>query len=153
MNQSDAARSFLCQTMSAMLRVSGRKLDPQMVARLTTLPVAMLYQKGEPVFPRTQPRGRKHKFSGINIRLTRFDGFRGQTRALVRKALRVIEARRREVTRIAKMPGVESVVLDIGVAKLDVAGQFERIPAAHLLKLGKMGIDLEISIYHLFEDE
>jgi hypothetical protein len=48
------------------------------------------------------------------------------------------------------MRGVESAVLDIGVAKLDVAGQFEHIPAAFLLELGRMGIDLEISIYHAF---
>jgi hypothetical protein len=134
--------------MSVILRISGRDLDPEVVARKTTLPVTHIFRRGEPVLPRSKPRGAKNKFSGLNIQIASKDGLNGRASVLVRKAMRVISKHRQELARIARAPGVESAVLDVGVPRLDVAGQFERIPAAFLLELGKLRIDLEISIYH-----
>jgi hypothetical protein len=136
--------------MSVILRISGRDLDPDLIARKTTLPITHIYRRGESRFPNSKPRGPKHKFSGVNIQITRKDGLRARASNLIPKAAKIIGTHRQELRRIARMSGVDFAILDIGVAKLDVAGQFERIPATFLRELGQLGIDLEISIYHAF---
>jgi len=136
--------------MSVILRLSGKHLDPETVAQMTKLPIVKKYRRGEAVYPRTKPRGPKHKFSGVNIKITPNDHLQSRASDLARKAMQVISKRRREIIQITKAPGVEFVVLDIGISKLDVAGQFEQIPSPFLLQLGQLGIDLEISIYHAF---
>jgi hypothetical protein len=143
----------IANNMSVILRLSGKHLDPETVAHMTKLRVVNKFRRGEAMYPLTKPRGVKHKFSGLNVQITPDDSLNGRASVLAHKAMQVISKRRREIVRITKAPGVEIAVLDIGISKLDVVGQYERIPAPFLFQLGKLGIDLEISIYHVFAED
>ena len=48
---------------------------------------------------------------------------------------------------VQRFPGVESITLDFAIETRDVAVQSESFPADLLATLGRLGIDLTVSIY------
>ena len=136
--------------MSAILRISGKNLDAKACAQSTTLPVVKVYQRGQPVYPASKLLKKRNHMSGLNIRLTPPDGLDSKLYTLVRRARTMIKRHRAELRRLRKFPGVQYACLDFGVPELNVAGQFEHVPHEFLLELGRLRIDLEISIYHAF---
>ena len=119
-------------------------------AKATTLPVEYVYQRGKLIYPASKLLKKRYRLSGLNIQLTANHGLDAKLYALVRCAQKVIKRHRDELQRLRKFPGVQYARLDFGISELDVAGQFEYIPHEFLLELGRLKIDLEISIYHAF---
>src|SRR3989442_13160711 len=111
--------------MSAILRISGSSLDAEACIATTSLPAVRVYERGTRRFPLSKTNRKRNRLSGVNFRVTPRDGLEGRLLALAEAASAVLTAHRREVQRLRRRPDVESVVLDIGIPRLDVAGQFE----------------------------
>ena len=135
--------------MGCMLRIGGRRFDAKACAESTSLPVARVHVKGEPVL-RTRPNGKKNSESSLNIRVSRAEFHRLDRQ--IKDARAFVKRHSREIRRIGRLRGVEHLVLDFGIARRDVAGQFDRFPAELLLACGKLGIGLEVSWYQAFDE-
>ena len=68
----------------------------------------------------------------------------------IRDAIKFLERHKRQLRRLSRLPGVETLTLDFGVARRDVPAQFDYFPPNLLLAAGKLGIGLELSWYHAF---
>jgi hypothetical protein len=115
-------------------------------ARRTTLPVVTTYVRGEARSPKTRPNGKKHQTSGVNIHVSHGD-FNNLKRQ-VRDAVCFVSRHRVALRRLKRIPGVEDVTLDFGVAHRDVAAQFDYFPPELAAAAGLPGIGIEVSRYH-----
>ncbi len=133
--------------MSCYLRASGRKFDvDKYLKRRTSLEPAAVYRRGTAVLSSSQPSGRKHARSGLNIQVSSksFEDFGGQ----LRDAERFLKLRRRVLRNLRCFPGVESATLDFGVARReDVVVQVEIFSEAVVALAGSIGLALELSHY------
>ncbi len=137
--------------MSVIFRISGKNFDAEACARSTTLPVVKVYKRGQLIYPSSMVLKKRYLTSGVNMRLEGPDGLEGKLHTLVSRAHSAINKHHREIQRLRKFPGVQNACLDFGVLELNVAAQFESVPHEFLLQLGRLRIDLEISIYHAFQ--
>jgi hypothetical protein len=132
--------------MGCMLRISGRRFDVDRYLQRSSLSPAVVYRRGEPLYPASQPKGAKNLRSGANFTVSRRDflDFRGQ----VREAVRFLRRFASEARRLRRFPGLESVCLDFGVEPLDgIVVECWRFPQ-ELIGLAKAGsIELELSVY------
>src|ERR687898_774193 len=105
--------------MSCILRASGRAFDVDRYLTRSSFRAIAVHRRGAPVFPASQPDGRKHERSGCNIEVSQrgFSDFPGQ----VRDAVRFLKENAAAVRLLRRFPGVESLALDFGVAWRDVA--------------------------------
>jgi hypothetical protein len=133
--------------MSCVLRVSGKQFAARPFAEGTALPVCAVFAQGEPRFSRSQPKGKKHLTSSVHILVSRAS-FTNSKRQ-IRDALKFLEVHRRELARLTRVPGVESITLDFGIADRNLAAQFEYFPPELLLATGKLGIGIEVSVYQV----
>jgi len=133
--------------MSCYLRASGRKFDVDTyLRRPKSLEPAAVYRRGTAVFPASQPSGRRHTRSGLNVQVSSksFENFSGQ----LRDAERFLQLHRRVLKTLRCFPGVESVALDFGVARReDVVVQVETFSEAVVTLAGSIGLALELSHY------
>src|SRR5262245_14815807 len=134
--------------MGCMLRIGGRYFDAESCADSAKLPVVKVHIKGKPVL-RTRPDGKKNSESSVNIRVSRAEFHRLDLQ--IKHAQAFLARHARELRRITRLRGVEHAVLDFGIARRDVAGQFDRFPASLLLECGRLGIGLEVSWYQAFD--
>jgi hypothetical protein len=67
----------------------------------------------------------------------------------IRDALKFLEVHKRELARLTRVLGVESITLDFGIADRNLAAQFEYFPPDLLLAAGKLGIGIEVSLYQV----
>lgn len=131
--------------MSTVLRAYGEDFDVDACLADCHLPVCAVKRRGEPVFPASQPNGRRHEQSGIHIFVSDAD-FSDFSRQVVEAT----EFLRREVEQIARIrafQGVESVTLDFGIERRDVAVQCDYLPAELIGLAGTLGLGIELSQY------
>jgi hypothetical protein len=128
--------------MSAVLRAYGLKFDVDVFAVDCTLPICAIKRRGEPVFPASQPDGRRHESSGVHILVSdaEFDDFQSQ----VNDAISFLQGNELQLRRLAEWPGVE-VELDFGIERRDVILECNTFPAELLRLAGALGIDITIS--------
>lgn len=134
--------------MPVVIRASGVHFNVSRYASITNFLTATISRKGDPVFPKSQPNGRRYERSGITITITvsekDFDDLSGQ----VNEATVFLETHRDEIVRLAAYPGVEGcLVLDFGVARRDVYVQCDYLPPELVRLAGELGLGIEISRY------
>jgi hypothetical protein len=131
-----------------VLRASGPRFAVDRFAERTSLPVHSVYRRGEARFPRSKPKGPKHKISGITVVVS--DASWSKLPAQVRDAERFLSKHKREIRRLSRFPGVDGVVLDFPIhlrIGRKVVAQFDRFPASLVRAAGELGIALELSTY------
>src|SRR5262245_49231771 len=112
--------------MSAVLRAYGDNFNVDGYLAGCTLPVCAVKRRGEPVFPASQPDGRRHERSGIHVIASEadFDDFPRQ----VAEATAFLLAEAKQVSRLCEWPGVEEVSLDFGIRRREAAVQSDYLP-------------------------
>jgi len=78
-----------------------------------------------------------------------FTGLAGQ----VADAVQFLARHEAELTVLVKHPDVESLTLDFGIRRRDVAVQNDTFPASLLRRCGELGIDLMVSAYEIADDQ
>jgi hypothetical protein len=128
-----------------MLRVHGEAFDVDAFLDGCDLPVCAVWRRGEPVFPASQPDGRKHQRSGVNVLASGADF--GEFPFQVEEALAFLLNRADEVRRLCEWPGVEGAYLDFGVERRDAAVQCDFLPPDLIRAAGLLGLGIELSQY------
>jgi hypothetical protein len=131
--------------MSVVLRAYGTEFDVDAFLAGCTLPVCAVKRRGEPVFPASQPNGRRHEGSGVHVPASdaAFEEFPRQ----VADATAFLRANAEQVLRLCEFPGVEGVTLDFGIARRNVPVQCDRLPAELVCLAGSLGLAIELSQY------
>jgi hypothetical protein len=131
--------------VSAVLRAYGDDFDVDTFLAGCTLPVCEVKRRGEPVFPASQPNGRRHEWSGVHVSASNaeFDEFPRQAA----EAAAFLRAEFEQVRRLCEWPGVEGVTLDFGVERRDVPVQCDILPAELVRVAGSLGLAIELSQY------
>ena len=131
--------------MPVVVRAYGKHFDVDKFLAHCTVPVCAVKRLGEPVFPATQPEGRRYTESGIHILASEaeFSNFPLQ----VEEAIAFLRINETQLRRLCTFPGVEITTLDFGIERRDVVFQFDRLPAELLRLTGALGLDIEVSQY------
>jgi hypothetical protein len=128
-----------------MLRASGDGFDVDAFLVDCALPVCAVWRRGEPVFPETQPDGRRHERSGVHVEVS--DADIGEFSLQAEEAADFIQAEFEHVRRLCGWPGVESVTLDFGIERRDVAVQRDMLPPELVRLAGLLGLGIAMSQY------
>lgn len=131
--------------MSAVLRAYGAGFDVAAFLAGCSMPVCAVKRRGEPVFPASQPNGRRHKQSGIHVSASDagFEEFPRQ----VEEAAAFLRANAEQIRRLVMFPGVEGVTLDFGIVRRNVAVQSDHLPVDLVRLAGSLGLAIELSHY------
>jgi hypothetical protein len=131
--------------MSTVLRAYGADFDVEAFLVGCTLPVCAIKRLDEPVFPKSQPQGRRHERSGVHVTVSDadFDNLPAQ----IADTIKFLRSNTQQLERLAQWPGIESMSPDFAINRRDVAVQCDTLPS-ELLRLGGMlGFDIELSQY------
>ena len=131
--------------MPAVLRAYGDDFDVDSLLAGCTLPVCAVKRRGEPVFPVSQPTGRRHQRSGVHVTASNADF--GEFPRQVAEATAFLRAEVEQVRRLCEWPGVEAVDLDFGIERRDVAVQCDHLPPELVRLAGSLGLGIELSQY------
>ena len=133
--------------MACVLRVSGRRFDVDAyLAGRNPLPATAVFRRGEPKFKVSQPHGKRNQRSGCNIVVSNkeFGNLSGQ----MRDAVRFLAKRGPAVRALIRKPGVESAILDFGVARRpEAVVQVDVLPEELVRLAGMLGLALALSLY------
>jgi hypothetical protein len=129
-----------------VLRASGRHFEPQAFADSTSLGVVAIYRRGD------KSRLRKRsalKVSGLNIRVCKASW--SDLPKQVRLAERFLKKNAREIKRLVRFRGVESVTLDfpsnLRIGHRNVAVQSDHFPRSLVHLAAQLGLALELTTY------
>lgn len=89
-------------------------------------------------------RARCYTDSGLSLDISSADG---DLDAEVADAISFLSAHEAELQRLKEFPGVTDIRMDFGFYRRDVAAQFEYLSPDLLLRAGKLGIGIELSLY------
>lgn len=103
-----------------------------------------IYRRGEPRRS-LRPDGRVYDSSGFNFTISDA-GFREFEQQLT-EAIEFLNARTDLLRAMRLFPGVESAVLDFGIAWKDTATQTDRFPEELIRLSGEIGVAIEVSHY------
>lgn len=131
--------------MPTVLRAYGAAFDVDTFLAGCTMPVCAVKRCGEPVFPASQPNGRRHEQSGVHVSAS--DADFGEFPRQVAESIAFLRAEAEQVRRLCEWPGVEGVTLDFGIARRDVAVQCDHLPAELVRLAGLLGLAIELSHY------
>jgi hypothetical protein len=131
--------------MSAVLRAYGADFDVDAFLAGCTLPVCAVKRRGEPVFPASQPDGRRHEQSGVHVLAS--DADFGEFPRQVAEATAFLRAEFEQMRRLCEWPGVEGVTLDVGVERRDAVVQCDVLPPELVRVAGSLGLAIELSQY------
>jgi len=131
--------------MGCVLRASGKDFNVDAFLRGSQLEPLTVWHVGEPRAPVSNPIGRQHQDSGMNVSvsLLNFSDLPGQ----IRDARSFLQDNRSEILRLKEFPGVESIQLDFPIEDRDVALQSDVFKHELIALLGDLGIDLVVSRY------
>lgn len=130
-----------------VLRVSGRKLEPERFLARSTLKPYSVFRMGEPVV-KSRP-DRVYEASGFKVDVSRssWDSLEGQ----VMDAVAFLKKHKQTLTQLQLSPEVEDIRLDFSidlrVDRRKVFAQFDYFPPALVSLAGALGFGLELSIY------
>jgi len=131
--------------MPTVLRAYGAEFDVDAFVASTTLSVCTVKRRGEPVFPLSQPDGRRNEWSGVHVVSSEAD-FTEFVRQ-VEESIVFLQSNEAEVRRLCEFYGVEDVSLDFGIELRDVPVQCDRLPANLIRLAGSFGLNIEVSHY------
>ena len=131
-----------------VLRVNGKKFDPEKYLASSRLKPYSVYHSGQPRFA-SQPNGRVHQVSGFKVDVSRRsrDDLAGQ----VVDAIAFLKKHRQALARLQSIPEVEDVRLDfpvdLRIDRENVFAQYDYFPPELVSLAGALLCGLEISIY------
>jgi hypothetical protein len=131
-----------------VLRVTGRKFDPEKYLGSSTLEAYLVFRAGEPRFP-SNPKSKAHEVSGFCVDVSRgpWNTLAGQTG----DAIAFLKRHKHSLARLRSIRKVEDARLDFRVdLRIDrhrVFAQFDYFPPTLVSLAGALGIGLELSIY------
>jgi hypothetical protein len=132
--------------MPTVLRAYGAEFDVDAFVAGSALPVCAVKRRGEPIFPKSQPDGRRHERSGVHVGASRADFSEFQRQ--IEESVAFLRQHEAEIRRLREFPGVEGVTLDFGLYRRDdVWVQCDRLSAVLVSLAGSLGLEIEISHY------
>ncbi len=132
--------------MPTVLRAYGAEFDADAFVAGCNLPVCAVKRRGEPVFPASQPDGRRHEWSGVHVPTSDADFSEFQRQ--IEESVAFLRDHEAEIRRLCEFPGVEGVTLDFGINRRDdVWVQCDRLSAALVRLAGSLGLEIEVSHY------
>ena len=134
--------------MSCILRISGESLDVEALLSQHNLSPDRTWKKGDP----RSIKGKVHSNSGANFVASEadLDEFDRQ----LKEATAFLELHSPSIAGMAATPGVQSAVLDFGVALSEgYVAQFCYFPLHFVQLVAKSGIGLEVSHYACSNDQ
>ncbi len=105
----------------------------------------VVWHKGEPLYPRTKPQGKKLPTSGFNCEVSR-KGF-GSLNGQINDAVRFLHKWQREILKLTRYPGVEEACLKFGIWKRDVVCQGTAFPPEIIQAAGRAGVGIVLCVY------
>jgi len=131
--------------MGCVLRASGAAFDVDSFLKNSGLRPLVVYHRGEARAPASNPAGRKHERSGMNVSVSEreFSDLAGQ----IKDAIQFLAENAQELTRLRDYAGLEGLEVDFPVEDRDVAAQTDAFPAELMSLLGKLRIGLAVSRY------
>jgi hypothetical protein len=102
-------------------------------------------RRGAPVFPVSQPSGRRNERSGVHVLASDadFNEFPRQ----VEEATVFLRGNTDQLRRLCEFPGIESVMLDFGIECRDVPVQCDYLTPELIRLAGSLGLGIELSQY------
>jgi hypothetical protein len=131
--------------MSCVLTVLGTKLDPDAFLKHSKLKPLVVWCKGEPVLPRTKPKGKKFPTSGFKFEASR-KGF-GNLKGQIEDAIRFLKKWQREILKLTRYSGVEESYLNFGIWRRNVVCQGDAFPPEIVQAAGRAGVGIVLSVY------
>jgi hypothetical protein len=131
-----------------VLRVSGKKFDPERYLASSPLKPYAVFRVGEPRSS-SRPSGKTHDVSGFKVDVSRHSGDNlvGQ----VADAIAFLKKQKQTLTTLQAIPEVEDIRLDFPVdLRIDresVFAQFDYFPPTLVSLAGALRCGLEMSIY------
>jgi len=136
--------------MSTVLRASGADLAiDDFLAGSKLIPIS-IFRKGEPRFPASQPKGRKHERSGANFSAS--DADMSDFELQLEQASAFLQDFASEIRSLRVFPGLDGLSLDFGVETKPPHWSSFTFPSDLLLAAGELKIDLELSVYPTGDD-
>jgi hypothetical protein len=131
--------------MGCVLRVWGKNFDVDAFWSGSSLDPLTVWHTGEPQAPTSNPKGRQHQDSGMNVSVSvrEFSDLAGQ----VNDAISFLRAHHKELLRLRNFPCSEGTTLDFPVEDREVACQRDTFPSELLALMGGLKITLAISRY------
>lgn len=123
------------------LRASGAHFDVDTFLLESDVTTAVVFRRGDPRFPASQPNGPRLDFSGINIGVSDAENLEQQTR----EALRFLADNFAVLKRLANYPGVDGLELDFAVYGGDAFVESYRFSPELLEQVVRLGITLCVS--------
>ena len=125
-----------------ILRIDGTNFDPDAFLAASGLVADTVYHRGD-----GRRGGRVSESGGFTVLVSEagVEEFEEQIEA----AVEFLRINNDELTRLARFPGVETVLLDFGCAfpNQRVAGRFFRLPLPLLRECAEVGVEVELSVY------
>jgi hypothetical protein len=136
-----------------VLRALGSHFNVDRFVEKTSLPVFRIYRRGEPLRPRPKSTGLKHAASGFSVAMS--DAPWSKLASQIADAERFLFKHRREIARLSRVRGLESLALDFPIdlrigkklRRSIVAAQSDRFPASLVRAAGALRVGLEFTIY------
>ena len=137
--------------MPAVLRAFGSDFDVDAFLVGCTLPLCAVKRRGEPMLPSSQPDGRRHTQSSVNVTVSdaEFDDFPRQ----VAEATEFLRAEAVQVRRLCEFPGIDGATLDFGIERRDVAVQCDHLSPQLVRLAGLLGLGIELTQYWSMREE
>ena len=134
--------------LMCVLRVSGRKFDPERFLASSSLKPYSVFRADQPQFA-SQPKGRIHQRSGFRVDVSRRS--RKDLAGQVIDAIAFLKRHRQTLAKLRSIPEVEVIRLDFPVdLRIDrerVFAQFDYFPPTLVSLAGALECGLELSIY------
>jgi hypothetical protein len=136
-----------------MLRVSGADLDVDALLNGCEIEPVVVWRKGEPRSPASQPTGKVHSFSGANFEVSGADF--SELKLQIADALVFLREHESFVRRLRSFPGVEELCLDFGSDIRPPGWCSFSFPPELLVAVGSAGVSLVLSVYPVddYEDQ
>jgi hypothetical protein len=134
-----------------MLRVSGADLDVDALLNECEIEPVVVWRKGEPRSPASQPTGKVHSFSGANFEVSGADF--SELRSQIEDAVAFFRENESFVRRLRSYPGVEELCLDFGSDIRPPGWCSFSFPPELLVAVGSAGVSLVLSVYPVDDDD
>jgi hypothetical protein len=131
--------------MSTVLRASGEEFGVDAFLAVSNLHPTKVFRRGEPRAPKSNPNGRTHETSGLNVVRSNAD-FHELPRQ-ISETVAFLELHASEIRQLVAWPGVEGASLDFGIERRDVFVQCDYFSPDLVRIAGELGLGIELTQY------
>lgn len=132
--------------MACYLAARGRVFDVDAFLKTTSLSVAHVWRRGEPLGSLGAGHSRqRHQYSGFDVVVSLYD--RDALSHQLSEAERFLRMYARELVRLRKFRGVVEIWLDFGITWADVPMHVDCLPSSLVAAAGKIPLAIALSHY------